>query len=328
MIQLMAPRRWLRGLAAMVALLAALAPAAAQTWPAKPVKVIVAFPPGGVGDIMARLVAQPLSDVFGQPFLVDNRTGGGGNVGSGLAAKSPADGYTLLVTATSVESINPLIFRGMSFNPSKELVPVAMLGGVKLFLLPKPDLPVNDVKDLVAYARARPGKLSYASASTGSMTHLAAELFKQQAGIFATHIPYRGAAPALQDLLAGQVDYLLDPGIAFPHVRAGKLKMLAVASMTRSALFPQVPTLHELGYPNVTGDTVFGVYAPAGTPPQIVTRLNQEINRILASPAIKAKFAEFGGEPMIMSPAQVTAWAQAETRLFGEIIRSRGIAAE
>lgn len=301
---------------------------AQQAWPARPVKVVVSFPPGGVGDIMARLVSQQLSEVLGQPFAVDNRGGGGGNVGSAAVAKSQPDGYTLLVTATSVESINPLIYSSMPLNPAKDLAPVAMLGGVKLFLVVKPGLPVNDTRELVDQAKANPGKMSFGSASTGSMTHLAAELFTQQAGVSATHIPYRGAAPALQDLLAGQIDYLLDPGIAFPHVRAGKLKMLAVASMTRSPLFPQVPTLHELGYRNVNGDTVFGLYAPAGTPPQIIARLNQEVNKILASPALKAKFMEFGGEPMIMTPPEVTAWAQGEIRLFADIIKVRGIKAE
>jgi len=301
---------------------------AQQAWPSRPIKVVVSFPPGGVGDIMARLVSQQLSEAMGQPFAIDNRGGGGGNVGSAFVAKSQPDGYTFVVTATSVESINPLIYASMPFNPAKELTPVSMLGGVKLFLVVKPGMPVNDTKELVNLAKANPGKMSFGSASTGSMTHLAAELFTQQAGITATHIPYRGAAPALQDLLGGQIDYLLDPGIAFSHVRAGKLKMLAVASMTRSTLFPQVPTLHELGYRDVNGDTVFGLYAPAGTPPQIISRLNQEVNKILASPSLKAKFMEFGGEPMIMTPAEVTAWSKAEANLFGDIIKSRGIKAE
>ena len=320
---------WIRSVLALLVLcMATPMICAQQAWPSRPVKVVVSFPPGGVGDIMARLVSQQLSEALGQPFAIDNRGGGGGNVGSSAVAKSQPDGYTFVVTATSVESINPLIYASMPLNPSKDLTPVSMLGGVKLFLVVKPGLPVNDTKELVSLAKASPGKLSFGSASTGSMTHLAAELFTQQAGISATHIPYRGAAPALQDLLGGQIDYLLDPGIAFSHVRAGKLKMLAVASMTRSSLFPQVPTLHELGYRDVNGDTVFGLYAPAGTPAQIITRLNQEVNKILASPTLKAKFTEFGGEPMIMTPTEVTAWAKAETNLFGDIIKSRGIKAE
>jgi tripartite-type tricarboxylate transporter receptor subunit TctC len=302
--------------------------ALAQAWPSKPIRIVVAFPPGGVGDLMARLIATPLSEALGQPVLVDNRSGGGGNVGSGAAAKLPADGYNLLVTATSVESINPLIFPSMGFDPEKDLAKVAMLGGVKLFLIARPDFPARDVREFVAHAKSRPGKLSYASASPGSMTHLAAELFKQQAGFFATHIPYRGAAPALQDLLAGQVDYLLDPGIAFQHVRSGKLKMLAVASMTRSSVFPDVPTLDEVGFKGVTGDTLFAMYAPQGTPPEITRRLNREVNLILQSPAVKARLADVGGETLPMTAIQFSQVVDAEKARFGPLIKSRAITVE
>ena len=315
--------RWLLAAAALHAPLAQ-----ADTWPSKPIKLIVAFPAGGVGDLMARLVATPLADALGQPLVIENRSGGGGNVGSMAGARAAPDGYTLLVTATSVESINPLVFPNMGFNPSKELVPVAMLGGVKLFLVARPTLPVTDVDGLVAYGKAHAGKLSFGSASIGSMTHLAAELFRERAGFAATHVPYRGAAPALQDLLAGQIDYLLDPGIAFQYVRTGKLKMLAVASMTRSQVFPDVPTLHELGYRDISGDTLFGVYAPAGTPPALVSRLNKEINEALRSPALKARLAEVGGETMPMSPAEFAAYVKTERAMYQHLVKSLGIVAE
>jgi tripartite-type tricarboxylate transporter receptor subunit TctC len=206
-----------------------------------------------------------LSEALGQPVIIENRAGANGNVAADTVAKAPADGYTLLVSTTGIESVNPFLFAKMPYDPVKDLAHVAALGRIQLFLVTRPSLPVKDTKEFVAFAKANPGKLSYGSAGAGSTPHLAGELFKQQAGFYATHIPYRGAAPALQDLLASQLDYYFDPGISFPHVRTGKLKMLAVASNKRSALFPDVPTLGEVGYKGVEADTWFGVYAPAGT---------------------------------------------------------------
>lgn len=278
--------------------------------------------------MMSRIVAEPLSSALGQPVLVDNRGGAGGNLGGAVVARSSSDGHTLLVTVTTLESMNPLLFSQMGFDPARELTPVAMLGGVKLFLLARKGLPANSADQLVEYAKSNYKELSYGSASVGSMTHLAVELFKEQASFRATHIPYRGAAPALQDLLGEQIDFVFDPGIGFAHARASKVKMLAVASLSRSSLFPSVPTLHELGYRRINGDTLFSVYAPAGTPGEVVARFNQEINKALSLPEVKAKFAELGAEPMPMSPKEVKSKVLSETQLYGDLVKARGIRAE
>ncbi len=313
---------------ALIAACSGLTAHAQTAWPSRPVKLVVAFPPGGVADVMARVVSQPLSEALGQPVIIENRAGANGNVAADAVAKAPADGYTLLVATTGIESANPFLFGKMPFDPGKDLAHVAALGRIQLFLVTRPSLPVKDTKEFVAFAKSNPGKLSYGSAGAGSTPHLAGELFKQQAGFYATHIPYRGAAPALQDLLAGQIDYYFDPGISFPHVRTGKLKMLAVASNKRSALFPDVPTLAEVGYPGVEADTWFGVYAPAGTPPEVIARLNRDLNKALATPAVKARILDVGGEATPMSPAEFKGIDQAETKVFGALIKARGIKLE
>jgi tripartite-type tricarboxylate transporter receptor subunit TctC len=269
-----------------------------------------------------------LSEALGQPVIIENRAGANGNVAADTVAKAPADGYTLLVSTTGIESVNPFLFAKMPYDPGKDLAHVAALGRIQLFLVTRPSLPVKDTKEFVAFAKANPGKLSYGSAGAGSTPHLAGELFKQQAGFYATHIPYRGAAPALQDLLASQLDYYFDPGISFPHVRTGKLKMLAVASNKRSALFPDVPTLGEVGYKGVEADTWFGVYAPAGVPADVIARLNRDINKALAVANVKARFLDVGGEATPMSPAEFKGIAQAETKVFSALIKERGIKME
>ena len=258
-------------------------------------------------------------------MVIENKGGANGNVAADAVAKAPADGYTLLVSTTGIESVNPFVFTKMPYDPQKDLAPVAMLGRIQLFLVTKPGLPVKDAREFVALAKTHPTPLSYGSAGPGSTPHLAGELFKQQAGFPSTHIRYRGAAPALQDLLASQLDYYFDPGISFPHVRTGKLKMLAVASNKRSALFPDVPTLGEAGYKGVEADTWFGVYAPAGVPAEVVARLNPEINKALAVAAVKARFTDVGGEATPMSPAEFKSVAQTETRVFSALIKASGI---
>lgn len=318
-----------RSLMAMLVVAAGALPAAhAQSWPSKPVKVIVNFPPGGAADQIARMVGTPLAEALGQPVLIENRAGAGGNLGGEVVAKSPADGYTLLMSSGGMVSVNPHIYARMAFDPAKDLTPVAAAARVLVFLVAKPTVPANNIKDFIDYAKANPGKLSYGSPGTGSSPHLAGEMFKSQAGLFTVHVPYRGAAPALQDLLGGQLDYLFDPGIGLQHVRAGRLKMLAVGSPKRSALFPDVPTLSEAGLTGFDADTVFGFYAPSGTPAEVVTRLNREINRILGTPAVKDRIAAIGGEALPISPAEFAAKATEDSRRFGAIIKERKISAE
>ena len=306
--------------------LAVAIPASAQSgFPSRPVRVIANFPPGGAADLIARAVSAPLSETLGQPVVVENRAGANGNLGGEAVARSAPDGYTLLLSSGGMVSVNPHIYPKMSFDPARELLPVASAARVLVFLVARADLPVADVAEFLAYTKARPGKLSFGSAGNGSSPHLAAEMMKSQAGLFAVHVPYRGAAPALQDLLAGQIDFYFDPGIGLSQVRAGKLKLLAVGSLRRSPMFPDTPTLDEAGLKGFDADTVFGFYAPAATPPEVVTRLNIEINRALATQAVTERIRALGGEPVPQSPAQFGARIAEDSKRFGAIIRERNI---
>lgn len=313
-------------LAACVVAATCAAPLAhAQAWPSKPVRLIVNFPAGGVADQVARVLSQPLSEALGQPVVIENRGGAGGNLGGEVAAKAPADGYTLLLSSGGMVSVNPHIYARMPFDPVKDLVPVAAAARVAVYLEARADLPVRNVQEFIAYVKAHPGKLSYGSPGNGSSPHLAGELFKDQAGLFAIHVPYRGAAPAMQDLLGGQVDFMFDPGIGLAHVKTGKLKLLAVGSLKRSPQFPDVPTLDEVGLKGFDADTLFGMYAPAGTPADVVGRLNREINKILATPAARDRIAALGGEAVPMTPAEFGQKVARDSARFGALIRSRNI---
>ena len=312
-----------------LALCAALAPAAALAqgaFPSKPVRVIVSFPPGGAADQIARAVSQPLSEVLGQPVVVENRAGANGNIAGDFVAKQPADGYTLLMSSGGTVSINPHLYAKMSFDPVKDLTPVAAAARVLVYLEVNPaKVPARDAKEFLAYLKANPGKLTFGSPGNGSSPHLAAEMMKSMGNVYATHIPYRGAAPAMQDLLAGQVDFMFDPGIGLQHVKAGKLKLLAIGSPKRSPLYPDVPTMDEAGLKGFDADSWFGFYAPAGTPQPVVARLNTEINKILRSPAFAERMNAIGGIPAPMSPQEFGARAQEDSVRFGTLIRARKI---
>jgi tripartite-type tricarboxylate transporter receptor subunit TctC len=302
--------------------------AQADTWPSKPVKVIVNFPAGGVADQIARAVTQPLQVALGQPVVIENKGGAGGNIGGDAAAKAPADGYTLLLSSGGMVSVNPHLYPKMSFDPVKDLTPVAAAARVLVYLEVKPSLPVNTVQEFLAYLKANPGKVTYGSPGNGSSPHLASEMLKSQANVFAVHVPYRGAAPAMQDLLGGQVDFMFDPGIGLQHVQAKKLKLLAVGSSKRSPLYPDVPTLDEVGLKGFDADTLFGFYAPAGTPPDIVNRLNREINKALDNPAVQERIKALGGVPATMSPQDFNARALSDSKRFGALIKERKIIAD
>lgn len=310
-----------------LALAAVGAPALAQPapWPSRPLRIVVAFPAGGLADVLIRMLVPQLSEALGQPVVIDNRGGASGNVAAVEVARNGGDGHTLLVNVTTLESVNPIMFERMPLDPSKDLQHVALLANTQLFLVTRPTLAPNTLAEFVAYARANPGKLSYGSAGNGTTPHVGGELFKQTAGIFATHIPYRGAAPAIQDVMAGQIDYAFVPGTVFPSVKAGKLKLLAVASRQRASYYASAPTVDESGFGKVYVDTPFAVYAPAAMPAAHVARVNQELNRLLALPATRARFAEVGAEPVVLSPAELTAMVREETALFGPIVKARGI---
>jgi tripartite-type tricarboxylate transporter receptor subunit TctC len=310
-----------------VALSAASGPVWAQpaAWPTKPVRMVVGFAPGGGTDVMARIVAQGLTEALGVTVIVDNKPGASGNVAAGEVVRAAPDGYTLMVAPTSVETANPSLFKA-NFRPAKDLTPVGSVGVTAMYIVAKPGIMVKNARELVDYAKANPGKLSYASSGAGTPPHLAAELFKLRAGIFATHIPYRGSAPALQDVMAGQVDYVFDPGIAFPHIRSGKVKLLGVASAKRSPVFPEVPTLAEQGIQGAELDIWFGVWVPNGTPPEIVARLNRELAKVLAQPALKQRFADLGAQPAALDQPAFRKLLDEEERVLASVIKSQKIA--
>ncbi len=317
-----------RRLAMTAALLAPLmAPlgAAAQEWPNKPIRMIINFAPGSSPDVLGRAVATPLSQALGVPVVVENRTGAGGIVGADAAAKAPGDGYTLLMASGSTMVIVPSLNAKLPYDPNKDLLPVAATARVELFLVVRSDSQFKTFADLQKFARANPGKLSYGSPGNGSTPHIGAEMLKHMAGIFAVHIPYRGSAPALQDLLAGNLDFFMDPGIAAPHIRSGTLRLLAVGSNKRSFLYPDTPTLAELGLKGYDAGSTHSFYAPAGTPQPVIDRLNREINRILVSPAVTQVIRGIGAEATPMSPAQLAALNTSDLRRFADIIKQQGI---
>jgi tripartite-type tricarboxylate transporter receptor subunit TctC len=301
--------------------------AQAEAWPAKPVKVICNFPAGSSPDALMRAIAQPLQQALGQPVVIDNRAGASGMIGADLVAKAPADGYTLLMTAGSTITTNPYVFSRMPFDPAKDLAPVAALARLNLFLVTRGDFPASNVREFLAYLKAHPGKVTYGSAGNATGLHLAGEMLKGQAGVYAVHVPYRGASLALQDLLAGQIDFYFDPGIALGHVKSGKLKMLAIAAPQRSPLYPDVPTLHEAGLRDFDAGTTHGLYAPEATPAAVIERLNRDVNAALGLPNVKAQIALLAAEPTPMSPAQFAAVMREDSKRYGAVIRERHITA-
>jgi tripartite-type tricarboxylate transporter receptor subunit TctC len=306
-------------------------PAAAQTgWPTKPVRIIVPFTPGGTTDILARAMAPELSKAFGQSFIVENRAGAGGNIGADLVAKSPADGYTLLMGTVGTHGINKALYSKMPFDPQKDFAPITLVAGVPNVMIMNADkaksLNINTVPDFIKYAKAHPGQFSMASSGNGTSIHMAGELFKSRTGIFMTHIPYRGSGPALLDLMGGNVDVMFDnlPS-AMPHIKSGKLKAFAVTSAQRSAALPDVPTIEEAAQlKGFDASSWFGLLAPAGTPTDIVNRIQQEAAKSLSTPAIKQQLLAQGAIPGGDTPEQFTAFINAEHKKWAQVVKASG----
>ena len=325
--------RFVRVLAAAVALVW-LAPAVAQDpaagYPARSVRIVVPFPPGGVTDRLARTVAQKMQENWGQPVVVDNRPGASGMIAAEQVAKSPPDGYTLMMGHIGTHAINASLFAKLPYDPVKDFAPISLLVSVPNILLVHPSVPVNSVGELVALARAKPGTLNFASPGSGTSGHMSAELFKSLAGIDIVHVPYKGPGPALQDLLAGQVNMLFDTvASSMPQVRAGKLKGLAVTTANRSAIAPDVPTMQEAGVAGYEIAPWFAAYAPAGTPASIVAKLQVEMKRILALPDVRAAFVDQQGMTIIAgTPAELAAYMQTETAKWAKVVKDTGARAE
>jgi tripartite-type tricarboxylate transporter receptor subunit TctC len=308
------------------ALTLAIAPAAlAQGYPAKPVRVIVPFPPGGATDILARAASQKMSEAWGQPVIVDNRPGAGGNIGSDLVAKAPNDGYTLLMGTVGTHAINPGLYAKMPYDHIRDFVPIVLVAGVPNVLVVHPSVPANSVRELIAYGKANPGKLNFASSGSGTSIHLSGELFKVLTGVQMQHVPYKGSSPAVSDLLGGQVQLMFDnlPS-ALPHIKAGKLKALAVTSAVRAPALPDVPTVAESGVPGFESASWFGLLAPAGTPRDIVVKINAEVDKWLATAEAKEKLAAAGANAAGGSPEDFAKHIAAETAKWAKVVRESG----
>lgn len=322
------PRRRLL-LAATAAAVLPLTSFAQTAWPTRPVKIVVPFAPAGTTDILARALAPELSKAFGQPFVIENKPGAGGNLGADLVAKS-TDGHTLLMGTVGTHAINPALYAKMPYDHVKDFVPVTLVAGVPNVLVMNPAkaeaLGIQGVPDLIRVARASPGKLNMASSGNGTSIHLAGELFKSMTGTYMVHFPYRGSGPALLDLLGGNMDLMFDnlPS-AMAHIKAGKLKALAVTSAERSAALPDLPTVAEAGpLKGFEASSWFGLLAPAGTPAEVVNRVQQETAKALATPAMKERLLAQGAIPSGMSPADFAALIAAETKKWAAVVKASG----
>jgi tripartite-type tricarboxylate transporter receptor subunit TctC len=317
---------------ALGALLAVLASAAwgQAAYPSHPVRIVVPFPAGGTTDILAREVAQTLSQSLGQPFVVDNRPGAAGNIGADLVAKAAPDGYTLLMGTVGTHAINASLYAKMTYDHVKDFTPVILVAGVPNVLEINPSLPVNSVQELIAYAKANPGKVNFASSGSGTSIHLSGELFKTMTGVQMTHVPYKGSAPALQDLVGGQVQIMFDnlPS-SLALIKAGKLKPLAVTSATRSAALPGVPTVAEAGVPGFEASSWFGLLAPAGTPKDVVAKLNANVAKWLATPEAKEKLAGQGAIAASgLTSEDFAKHIAAETTKWAKVVKESGAKVE
>jgi tripartite-type tricarboxylate transporter receptor subunit TctC len=316
--------------ACLLALAAAFSGSAlAQAWPSRPLKLIVPYPPGGSADILARAIGQKLADGLGQSVIVDNRPGAGTAIGAEATAKATPDGYTIMLGTVSSHAINPALTPGLKYDPVKDFAPVSMVALIPFVLLVHPSLPARNVRELIALAKAKPGSLNFSSAGSGTSNHLAGELFKSMTGTFMVHIPYKGSAPALTDLLAGQVNLMFDLVLtAQPHVKSGAARALAVTGLERSASLPNVPTVAESGVPGFEVSAWFGFFAPAGTPAAIVTALNAETVKAMRAPDLRERLAGQGADAVSSTPEQFAAYVKDELAKWTRVVKASGMKAD
>jgi len=299
--------------------------AGAQPYPNKPIRIIAPFPPGGVADVLARALQPGLQEALGQQVIIDNKPGAGGNIGADLVAKADPDGYTLLLASAGILTINEFLYSKMPFDPAKAFAPITVVGDMPNIVVVNPKTGLKTLKELIDKAKAEPGKLNFGSAGNGTTTHLAVVLLEQAAKIKLAHVPYKGAAPAVQDLVAGQIDGLVDnPPLVLGHIRSGALTALAWAAPQRMAILPDVPTAAEAGLPGFEASSWFALVAPAGTPKEIVDRLNAEIGKIIARPAIREAWAKQGAVPMTMTPAAFTTYLQGDIDKWAKVVEKSG----
>jgi tripartite-type tricarboxylate transporter receptor subunit TctC len=322
-------RRLAFSIPAAAALAASVPAAVAQDWPGKPIRIVVPFAAGGTSDILARTLGEKLQGVLGQTVLVENKAGAGGVIGADAVAKSPSDGYTLLLGTISSHAINPALQPRMPYDAAKDFAPVMLLGSISNVLLVGPNQPYKTVADIVGAAKASPGSIAFASAGQGSSQHMSGETFKLLAGAALTHVPYKGSAPAIQDVIGGQIPMSFETvTVALPHVKAGKVRALAVTSARRSGAMPDVPTLQEAGVPGFDVASWQALYAPAGTPPAIVARLNAELAKIIAAPEVKAKMEGLGLEYSPNTPEQFAEFGRRELAKWAKIVKDGNVKPE
>ena len=319
--------RLIRAFAAAMAFSLVPAIAAAQAWPSKPVKIIVPFAAGGATDVVARLLAQKLTDSWGQTVVVENRAGAGGNIGGDVVAKSPADGYTLLMTSGSIVTANPYIYKTMPFDAARDLMPITNVATGPQVIVVNPNVPAKDLRELIALAKASPGKVNFGSAGVGTQTHLAAENFLYSAGVDMTHVPYKGESAAITDLMGGQIQ-LATPnlGAAINLIKEGKLRALAVTSKERSAQLPDVPAAAEV-LPGFENAGWFGLMAPAGTPPEVIEKIYRDSAKVLLSEEFRGKLTQQGMMPVANSPADFGAAIREESARWAKVVQQRGLKA-
>lgn len=316
-------------LLAATAALAASSPSFAQPYPARAIRFVVPYPAGGPLDTVARLLAQKVSQNVNQPVVVENKPGAGGNIGADAVAKSPPDGYTILMGAVATHAINPTLYKSIPYDAVRDFQPVTQIASTPNVLVVNPALPVANVREFIAYAKAHPGQLNFGSGSTGSAGHLAGELFKKMAGVEMTHIPYKGAGPAMQDLIGGRIQLMFDNlASSLGQIRAGKVRALAVTTAQRTSLAPQLPTIAESGLPGFDISTWFGVFLPAHAPPDVVERLHAEFARALAAPDVREKLAILGAEPVGSTPEEFAAYIRSEARKYAAVIKASGARAD
>ncbi len=316
-----------RLLAALVFALAL--PALAQPYPSKPVRMVVPFPAGGIADVYARLIGARVSEQWGQPVIVENRTGAGGNIGADAVAKSPPDGYSLVMSALGPHAVNVSLFSKMPYDPVRDFAAVILVLEAEGLLVVHPSLPVHSVGELVSYARANPGKVTFASAGMGTASHLAGELFKSMAKVDMVHVPYKGNVPAISDLLSGQTSLIFATmPTVLPFTKQGRLRPLATIGATRSAAAPELPTVAEAGLPGFEVNNWIGLFAPAGTPPEIVRRWNAEVTRIMQSPEIQARLPVEGARFSPNTPEQFSAFVKNEIAKWAPIVKASGARAD
>ena len=314
---------------AVLSLLALTAPATAESYPDRVVRIVNPYPPGGSVDVMARILAQKLSDNLGQQFIVENRSGGGGNTGSDYVAKAEPDGYTLLFTAPGPLTVNQTLYNKLAFDPAKDFAPIALFATAPIVLIVNPAVPANDVQELIALARKEPGKINFASAGNGTTNHLSGELFKSRANIDIVHVPYRGAGPAMNDIVGGHVQMFFDlMPVVLPQIATGKVRALANAGAKRPSALPNVPTIAEQGLAGFDASSWYGLVAPVKTPEPVLAKLSDEVAKALKAPDMIARIHELGSEPGTVFGSDFGAFMAAETRKWADVIRTSGAKAD